>query len=65
MVSLNIAGGLHTPEHAFFEPVFVDGSPIGLAVAIGHVCEVGGTGRPRASQAKRQKRVMKACACQR
>ncbi len=35
-------GGLHTPEHTFFKPVFVDGSLIGFAVAIGHVCEVGG-----------------------
>jgi N-methylhydantoinase B/oxoprolinase/acetone carboxylase alpha subunit len=35
-------GGLHTPEHTFVKPVFVDGSLIGYAVAIGHVCEVGG-----------------------
>jgi N-methylhydantoinase B len=35
-------GGLHTPEHTFFKPVFVDGKAIGFAVAIGHVCEVGG-----------------------
>ncbi|EWY37756.1 hypothetical protein N825_09250 [Skermanella stibiiresistens SB22] len=35
-------GGLHTPEHTFFKPVFVDGALIGFSVAIGHVCEVGG-----------------------
>ena len=35
-------GGLHTPEHTIFKPVFVDGKAIGFAVAIGHVCEVGG-----------------------
>src|SRR5690349_25161813 len=35
-------GGLHTPEHTFFKPVFVDGDLIGFSVAIGHVCEVGG-----------------------
>ncbi len=35
-------GGLHTPEHTFFKPVFFDGDLIGFSVAIGHVCEVGG-----------------------
>ena len=35
-------GGLHTPEHTFFTPVFVDGAFMGYAVAIGHVAEVGG-----------------------
>ncbi|MBS7535330.1 hydantoinase B/oxoprolinase family protein [Ancylobacter sonchi] len=35
-------GGLHTPEHTFFKPVFLEGELIGFAVAIGHVCEVGG-----------------------
>ena len=35
-------GGLHTPEHTFFKPIFVDRALIGFAVAIGHVCEVGG-----------------------
>ena len=35
-------GGLHTPEHTFFTPVFVDGEFMGYAVAIGHVAEVGG-----------------------
>jgi N-methylhydantoinase B len=35
-------GGLHTPEHTFFKPIFVDGELIGFAVAIGHIQEVGG-----------------------
>src|ERR1700732_2917516 len=35
-------GGLHTPEHTFFKPVFLDSDLIGFSVAIGHVCEVGG-----------------------
>jgi N-methylhydantoinase B len=35
-------GGLHTPEHTFFKPVFLDGNLLGFSVAIGHVCEVGG-----------------------
>jgi len=35
-------GGLHTPEHTFFKPVFVDDQLIGFSVAIGHVAEVGG-----------------------
>ena len=35
-------GGLHTPEHTFFTPFFVDGEFMGYAVAIGHVAEVGG-----------------------
>ena len=35
-------GGLHTPEHTFFKPVFVDGELMGFAVAIGHLAEVGG-----------------------
>ncbi len=35
-------GGLHTPEHTFFKPIFVDGEIIGHAVAIGHIAEVGG-----------------------
>ena len=35
-------GGLHTPEHTFFTPFFVDGAFMGYAVAIGHVAEVGG-----------------------
>ena len=36
-------GGLHTPEHSFFTPIFVDGELMGYAVAIGHVAEVGGS----------------------
>jgi len=35
-------GGLHTPEHTLFCPVFVDGEIIAFTVAIGHVAEVGG-----------------------
>ncbi|MGD9536781.1 MAG: hydantoinase B/oxoprolinase family protein [Alphaproteobacteria bacterium] len=35
-------GGMHTPEHTFIKPVFVDGELIGFAIAIGHVAEVGG-----------------------
>ncbi|MDH1270774.1 hydantoinase B/oxoprolinase family protein [Rhizobium pusense] len=35
-------GGLHTPEHTFFKPIFVDGEIMGFAVAIGHIAEVGG-----------------------
>src|SRR6185312_7270375 len=35
-------GGLHTPEHTLFKPVFVDGEIMGFAVAIGHIAEVGG-----------------------
>ena len=35
-------GGLHTPEHTMFKPIFVDGELMGFAVAIGHFVEVGG-----------------------
>ena len=35
-------GGLHTPEHSLFTPVFVDGELAAFTVAIGHVAEVGG-----------------------
>ncbi len=35
-------GGLHTPEHTFFKPIFVDGELQGYAVSIGHIAEVGG-----------------------
>ena len=35
-------GGLHTPEHTFFKPFFVDKKLMGFAVSIGHVAEVGG-----------------------
>jgi N-methylhydantoinase B len=36
-------GGLHTPEHTFFTPIFVGGELMGYAVAIGHVSETGGS----------------------
>lgn len=36
-------GGLHTPEHTLFKPIFVDDALIGYAVAIGHVSETGGS----------------------
>ena len=36
-------GGLHTPEHTFFKPIFVDGELMGYAVSIGHVAEIGGS----------------------
>lgn len=35
-------GGLHTPEHTLFCPVFVEDELMGFAVAIGHIAEVGG-----------------------
>jgi len=35
-------GGLHTPEHTCFKPVFVEGEVVGFAVAVGHFVEVGG-----------------------
>lgn len=35
-------GGLHTPEHTFFKPIFFEGELRGFAVSIGHVAEVGG-----------------------
>ena len=35
-------GGLHTPEHTFFKPIFVDRELMGFSVAIGHIQEVGG-----------------------
>ena len=35
-------GGLHTPEHTLFCPLFADGEIVAFAVAIGHVAEVGG-----------------------
>ncbi len=35
-------GGLHTPEHTFFKPFFVDNELMGFAVSIGHIAEVGG-----------------------
>jgi 5-oxoprolinase (ATP-hydrolysing)/N-methylhydantoinase B len=35
-------GGLHTPEHTMFKPIYVDSELIGFAVAIGHLVEIGG-----------------------
>ncbi len=35
-------GGLHTPEHTLFCPVYVDDELVAFTVAIGHVAEVGG-----------------------
>jgi N-methylhydantoinase B len=35
-------GGLHCPEHTFFQPFFVDGELLGFAVCIGHIAEIGG-----------------------
>ena len=35
-------GGLHTPEHTFFKPIFCEGKLRGFAVSIGHIAEVGG-----------------------
>lgn len=35
-------GGLHTPEHTFFKPIFFHGELQGWAIAIGHIAEVGG-----------------------
>ena len=33
-------GGLHTPEHTMFKPIFVDDELMGFAVTIGHFVEV-------------------------
>lgn len=35
-------GGLHTPEHTVFKPIFMNGEVVAYAVAIGHLAEVGG-----------------------
>lgn len=35
-------GGLHTPEHTVFKPIFIDGKVVAYAVAIGHLAEIGG-----------------------
>ncbi|MSO73890.1 MAG: hydantoinase B/oxoprolinase family protein [Alphaproteobacteria bacterium] len=35
-------GGLHTPEHTMFKPIFFEQELIGFAVAIGHLVEIGG-----------------------
>ena len=36
-------GGLHTPEHTLFKPIFFEDELVGYAVAIGHVSETGGS----------------------
>lgn len=35
-------GGLHTPEHTVFKPIFVGGEIVAFAVCVGHFVEVGG-----------------------
>ena len=35
-------GGLHTPEHTVFKPIFVEGEVTAFAVCVGHFVEVGG-----------------------
>ncbi len=35
-------GGLHTPEHTVFKPIFVENKIVAFAVAVGHFVEVGG-----------------------
>ncbi|MEM7466093.1 MAG: hydantoinase B/oxoprolinase family protein [Pseudomonadota bacterium] len=35
-------GGLHTPEHTLFCPVYFNGEIVAFTVAIGHIAEVGG-----------------------
>lgn len=35
-------GGMHTPEHTFLKPIFLDGALVGFAGAIGHIGEIGG-----------------------
>lgn len=35
-------GGLHTPEHTVFKPIFVEKKIVAFAVAVGHFVEVGG-----------------------
>ena len=35
-------GGLHTPEHTFFKPFYIDNELMGFAVCIGHIAEIGG-----------------------
>ncbi len=35
-------GGLHTPEHTMFKPIFAEGRIVAFAVCIGHFVEVGG-----------------------
>lgn len=35
-------GGLHTPEHTVFKPIFVENKIVAFAVCVGHFVEVGG-----------------------
>ena len=35
-------GGLHTPEHTVFKPIFIDGEISAFSVCVGHFVEVGG-----------------------
>lgn len=35
-------GGMHTPEHTFLKPIFLDAEVVGFAGAIGHIGEIGG-----------------------
>ena len=35
-------GGLHTPEHTVFKPIFIDGDIAAFSVCVGHFVEVGG-----------------------
>lgn len=35
-------GGLHTPEHTVFKPIFVEGKIVAFSVCVGHFVEVGG-----------------------
>jgi len=35
-------GGMHTPEHTFLKPIFLEGALVGFACAIGHIGEIGG-----------------------
>ncbi len=58
-------GGLHTPEHTFFKPVFVEGELMGYAVSIGHVSEIGGIGARQLLPARRRRSFTRACACRR
>ena len=54
-------GGLHTPEHTMFKPIFVDGELMGFAVTIGHFVEVGGM-VPGGFPGEATEISMKACA---
>ena len=35
-------GGLHTPEHTVFKPIFIENKIVAFAVCVGHFVEVGG-----------------------